>query len=223
MNSIKGRKLILLGKSHYALSIILDMIQHEINEVLIVPNIAEEQNESNGFDFLKPGLQTRMIDESELPEHLGEVFSLASIGRSRRQIYKYFADKYNIAKTSFVSQVHSSAVISNGVTYGDGFHLSPLSVIAPFTTIGDFVVINRNVSIGHHCTLRDFVTVNPGVNMAGICDIGENTILGLGSTIIDKVKIGANTIIGAGSVVTKDLPSGVIAYGNPAKIIRDNI
>ena len=38
--------------------------------------------------------------------------------------------------------------------------------------------------------------------------------------ILGGVKIGSNSIIGAGSVVTKDIPSNVIAAGNPAKVIR---
>lgn len=44
----------------------------------------------------------------------------------------------------------------------------------------------------------------------------------MGANIIDGIKIGENSIIGAGSLVTKDIPSGVVAYGNPCKIIRKN-
>lgn len=36
------------------------------------------------------------------------------------------------------------------------------------------------------------------------------------------VTIGDNVVIGAGSVVTKDIPSNVIAYGNPCRVIREN-
>ena len=35
------------------------------------------------------------------------------------------------------------------------------------------------------------------------------------------VKIGENTVIGAGSVVTKDMPSNVVAVGNPSKVLRE--
>jgi acetyltransferase-like isoleucine patch superfamily enzyme len=38
--------------------------------------------------------------------------------------------------------------------------------------------------------------------------------------VLPRIKVGSNTIIGAGSVVTKNIPDNVIAYGNPAKIIR---
>ena len=39
-------------------------------------------------------------------------------------------------------------------------------------------------------------------------------------TVLPNVKIGSDTVIGAGSVVTKDIPSGVVAVGNPCKVLR---
>ena len=45
----------------------------------------------------------------------------------------------------------------------------------------------------------------------------------MGSNIIDGITIGNNVIIGAGSVVTKNIPDNVVAYGNPCKIIRENV
>ena len=36
-----------------------------------------------------------------------------------------------------------------------------------------------------------------------------------------NVKIGSNVVIGAGSVVTRDIPDGVVAYGNPCKVIKN--
>ena len=53
--------------------------------------------------------------------------------------------------------------------------------------------------------------------------IGDNVWIGGGVIILPGVTIGNNVIIGAGSVVTKDIPDNKIAYGNPCRIIRDNI
>jgi maltose O-acetyltransferase len=50
--------------------------------------------------------------------------------------------------------------------------------------------------------------------------IGDNVWLGGGAIVLPGVTIGADTVVGAGAVVTKDLPSGVLAVGNPARIIR---
>ncbi|MET7420456.1 sugar O-acetyltransferase [Dactylosporangium sp. NPDC005555] len=50
--------------------------------------------------------------------------------------------------------------------------------------------------------------------------IGDNVWLGGGVIVCPGVTIGADTVVGAGSVVVRDLPSGVLAVGNPARIVR---
>ena len=51
-------------------------------------------------------------------------------------------------------------------------------------------------------------------------EIGDGCWFGAGVTVLPGVKIGKNTIVGAGSVVNRDLPEGVIAAGNPCRVIR---
>ncbi len=51
--------------------------------------------------------------------------------------------------------------------------------------------------------------------------IGKNCWLGAGVIVVPGVTIGDNTVIGAGSIVTKDIPSNVVAVGNPCKILRE--
>ena len=51
--------------------------------------------------------------------------------------------------------------------------------------------------------------------------IGNSVWIGGGTIILPNVTIGDKTVIGAGSVVTRDVPSGVVAVGNPCKILRE--
>lgn len=51
--------------------------------------------------------------------------------------------------------------------------------------------------------------------------IGDNVWLGGGVIVCPGVTIGENTVVGAGSVVTRDLPAGVLAVGNPARVVRE--
>ena len=51
--------------------------------------------------------------------------------------------------------------------------------------------------------------------------IGKNCWLGEGVVVLPGVTIGDNSVIGAGSIVTKDIPSNVVAYGNPCRVIRE--
>jgi acetyltransferase-like isoleucine patch superfamily enzyme len=79
------------------------------------------------------------------------------------------------------------------------------------------VIIEDNVQIGSHCSIYSLSTID--------CKEGEvvlkkNCKIGSHSTIMPGVTIGENTTVGAHSFVNKDLPSNVIAYGVPAKVMR---
>ncbi len=86
--------------------------------------------------------------------------------------------------------------------------------------IGDNAQIAPNVSIytaGHpvHPESRN-TGYEYGINIT----IGNNVWIGGNTCILPGVTIGDNAVIGAGSVVTKDIPSDVIAVGNPCRVIR---
>ena len=51
--------------------------------------------------------------------------------------------------------------------------------------------------------------------------IGDNVWLGGGVIVCPGVTIGENTVVGAGAVVTRDLPANVVAFGNPARVVRE--
>ncbi|MBR2986627.1 MAG: sugar O-acetyltransferase [Clostridia bacterium] len=51
--------------------------------------------------------------------------------------------------------------------------------------------------------------------------IGRNCWIGAGAILMPGVTVGDNTVIGAGSLVTRDIPSGVVAYGSPCRVIRE--
>lgn len=215
--------LILLGKSAFAIPIILDILvlNGYAGEVKVIANIDDEANESLLYPYEVTPIQLRFLEYSDSIDLQMANLIIASIGKGRSTIYEHFLNNPSIHSASFPAVIHPSAVVGAAVTAGRGLHLSPLSVIAPYASLGDFVVINRNVSLGHHTRLGNFVTLNPGVNIAGICEIEDKVVIGAGSVVLDKIKIGKSSIIGAGSVVTKNIPDGVIAYGSPAKVIRD--
>ena len=50
--------------------------------------------------------------------------------------------------------------------------------------------------------------------------IGRNCWIGAGAVILPGITVGDDTVIGAGSVVTKDIPAGVVAVGNPCRVLR---
>ena len=87
--------------------------------------------------------------------------------------------------------------------------------------IGDYTMLGPNVVLataGH--------PIDPELRQKGLqynlpVRIGKNCWLGAGVIVMPGVTIGDNTVIGAGSIVTKDVPSGVVAVGNPCRVLRE--
>lgn len=86
--------------------------------------------------------------------------------------------------------------------------------------VGDYTMIGPNVTIATagHPICPELRQKAYQYNMP--VHIGKNCWLGAGVIVLPGVTIGDNTVIGAGSVVTRDIPSGVVAVGNPCKVIR---
>lgn len=62
---------------------------------------------------------------------------------------------------------------------------------------------------------------NYGIGLTKPVTIGDNVWIGGSSVILPGVEIGDNVTIGAGSVVTKSIPSNVLAFGNPCRVVRE--
>lgn len=61
---------------------------------------------------------------------------------------------------------------------------------------------------------------NQGLEYAYPIRVGNNVWIGASVTVLPGVTIGSNTVIGAGSVVNRDIPDGVVAVGNPCRVLR---
>ena len=86
--------------------------------------------------------------------------------------------------------------------------------------VGDCTMIGPNVTLctaGHPILpeLRE-----KGYQFNAPVKIGRNCWIGAGAILLPGVTVGDNSVIGAGSVVTKDIPSDVVAFGNPCRVLR---
>jgi len=106
--------------------------------------------------------------------------------------------------------------------------------------LGERVYFNFNCVILDVCTVKigDFTLFGPAVQIYTAThplnaelrrkqesgkpiEIGSDVWVGGGAIICPGVKIGSRTVIGAGSVVTRNIPDGVVAAGNPCRVIRE--
>ncbi len=101
------------------------------------------------------------------------------------------------------------------------YNLVALDVAA--ITIGDDCQIGPNVQLLTPTHPVDPQPRRDKLEAAQPITIGDNVWLGGGVIVCPGVRIGENTVVGAGAVVTRDLPANVVAVGNPARVIRENI
>lgn len=130
-------------------------------------------------------------------------------------VQRLMADNLNI---EFGIAIHPSAVISPSAQIGEGTVVMAGAVINACAVIGRHCIVNTGATVDHDCVIEDYCHIAPGVNVSGSVHIGECTWIGVGSCVIQCVEIGKNCMIGAGSVVVRNIPDGVTAYGNPARI-----
>ena len=109
--------------------------------------------------------------------------------------------------------------ISIGARCFANFGLVALDVAT--ITIGDDVQIGPHVQLLTPTHPLDAQARRDKWEGAQPITIGDNVWLGGGVIVCPGVSIGADTVVGAGSVVTRDLPAGVLAVGNPARVVRE--
>ncbi|HEY6081349.1 MAG TPA: sugar O-acetyltransferase [Polyangiaceae bacterium] len=86
--------------------------------------------------------------------------------------------------------------------------------------IGDFTLFGPNVQI-YTATHPMNALARRHKEAGKAIEIGADCWIGGSAVILPGVKIGARSVIGAGSVVTRDVPSGVLAVGNPCRVLRE--
>ncbi|MCQ6278444.1 gamma carbonic anhydrase family protein [Bacillus sp. EB600] len=138
-----------------------------------------------------------------------------------------FKGKYpKIADSAFIADyVTITGDVEIGEDSGIWFNTSIRGDVAP-TIIGKKVNVQDN-SVLHQSPnnpliLEDGVTIGHQVILHS-CIIRKNALIGMGSIILDQAEIGEGAFIGAGSLVPqgKKIPPNTLAFGRPAKVIRE--
>ena len=88
-------------------------------------------------------------------------------------------------------------------------------------TFGDNVFVAPNCGFHTAGHPLDVEQRNQGLEYAWPITVGDNVWIGANVTVLPGVTIGSGSVIGAGSVVNRDIPSGVIAAGNPCRVVRE--
>jgi sugar O-acyltransferase (sialic acid O-acetyltransferase NeuD family) len=122
---------------------------------------------------------------------------------------------------AFVRAVHPAAHVARGVAIGEGTVLMAGATVNPCCSVGNHCILNTNSSLDHDSVMGDFSSLAPRAAAGGDVSIGAFTAIGIGATIIHGVRIGEHTVIGAGSTVLENVGSRQVAFGTPARVIRE--
>lgn len=93
------------------------------------------------------------------------------------------------------------------------------AIISCDTALGDFGLINWNVTIGHDTSIGQCSVINPGANIGGDVHVGERVLVGAGAQVLQGLSLGDGAIVGAGAVVTRDVNARTVVAGVPARVI----
>ncbi|MCR5482406.1 MAG: NeuD/PglB/VioB family sugar acetyltransferase [Clostridia bacterium] len=150
--------------------------------------------------------------------HTNKFFISFGAMKYRKSVFEYMRNQGWEA----VNIIHPNAIVPPSVKLGQGVLIECGCLITPNPVIGDNVVVNTGSQINHDNVIGNHVFIAGGVILSGGVTIKENSLIDDGVIVALGKTVGANSVVGAGAVVVKDLPDGVVAYGNPAKIIRPN-
>ena len=145
-----------------------------------------------------------------------DIFVAIGDNAGRRSV----VDMLRGSNLNYVNVIHPGSKLyqnpsCTGSYFGVGCH------VGTKTTIGNFSILNTLASLDHDSKMGDFSHMAPGSMTGGRVTIGSDCMIGIGACIRDGVSIGNRTTIGMGSVVTMGFSPNVLAYGNPARIIRE--
>ncbi|MFZ5647352.1 MAG: DapH/DapD/GlmU-related protein [Bacillota bacterium] len=135
------------------------------------------------------------------------------------------------------SSVGHNAVLRERTIIGHDTYIGALNAFEGDTKVGNYVGLNSQCHITKFSEIGDYVFIAPlfvcandraiayrrsghGHDLQGIT-IEKNVRIAIGVTALPGIRLGEGSIIGAGSVVTRDVPPYKVAYGNPARVVRD--
>lgn len=158
-------------------------------------------NYFNFWDFLKPAFS-----------HLS---FLPSIGYLSHKIRAEVIFKLEDNDLDIFSYIHSSSYVNSTATIGKGTIIYPMCNIGSDVDIGSGVIVNNSCTISHGSIIKNNTYLSPGIVLSGDVEIGENCFIGSGSVFSNDVKVGRDCCVGIATCITKNVPDGSFAIGNP--------
>lgn len=190
--------------------------ENKYNIVGIIDSIAEIGSQLYGFDVI--GRQENLV---ALMEQYNIEGGLICIGDNYARKYVRDFILSLVPDFLFINAIHPTVPIARNVTLGKGIVMMAGVIVNPSCVIEDFCILNTGAQLEHNSFMGEFSHLSAGSITGGKVNIGRFSTITLNVTVIDRINIGENTVVGSGSLVLNDLPDNVLAYGSPAKVMKE--
>lgn len=163
--------------------------------------------------YLREGFE-EWFSSLNMQSALGFVVAMGgSRGKDRLLIAEYLTS-FGLQPVSFT---HPWTSVCSDVVLGDGVQIMAGACISARVNIGDQTIINHMANVDHECILGRGVHIAPGATLAGCVTVQDRVMIGAGATILPNLIIEEDAVVGAGAVVTKDVDTGSVVIGVPAR------
>lgn len=166
----------------------------------------------DGFNY--PGAVIQSIDTFD-PGPDDRVVMGVGLPTAKRDL----ARRFDARGAQYFTFIHHTAVVGGNVQLGRGCVLCPHSIVTADVVLGDFVMLNLSAHVAHDSRVGDYVTLSPHCDITGWVRVGQGVFFGVGAATIPGVSIGEWSTLAAGAIAMRDIPAGVTAAGNPARLL----
>lgn len=126
------------------------------------------------------------------------------------------------------ARIEPGSFIRDGVTVGDRVIVMMGAVLNIGAEIGAGTMIDMNAVVGARALVGENCHIGAGAVLAGVLEppsatpvvIEDDVLVGANAVVLEGCRVGRGSVVAAGAVVTSDVPPGVVAAGQPARVIK---
>lgn len=155
------------------------------------------------------------IDEISLQDNLNVVVAIGD-----PKLKEHVVKRIDRPGIEFPVIIHPQALLGENIFIGKGSVITAGCRLTVDIMLGEFVLLNLNTTVGHDVSIGSFASVMPGVHLSGYVNIEKGVLIGTGASILQNISIGSYSVIGAGAVVNRNVTTGDVVAGVPARSIK---